>query len=362
MALPVYIKTVWVNDVAPPRNATNLNNQEDGIWAATNEVIVHGSRLDDLEAPIFTPYVPQVTPPAYVEGQTFYNSIIGTFDIQGKYPDVTLQAGREMHMEVLNNTASPIPNGYACTQSGVTGGQPTVKLAIADSFDNARVLGVATHEIGVGQTGIITTFGEVNGLNTLGVTTGVPLFLSATVAGTFVETPPDIITRLGGVFVADALNGKLFVYIINNKNLPSVVGGVQGQTAGNETYSLTTTSQDIINYETVKEIVVTADPLTGLITIPNDGEYRMHFTASISFTSTTSTRSIILEYYDVTGVDILYSHVKNIPRDATEDGLSFSWAIDKTAGDVSKIRIKSSVAMDVTFTDISFDLESVNIH
>ncbi len=318
------------------------------------------SKLDGTSGQTKMKFTPQVTPPAYAEGNTFYNDTIGTLDVQGKYSDVTLQVGREMHMEVLNNTASPIPNGYACTQSGVTAGQPTVKLAIADSFDNARIMGIATHEIGIGETGILTTFGEVNGLNTLGVTTGVPLYLSSTVAGTFVETPPDIISRVGGVFVADEFNGKLFAFIINNKNLPSVVGGLQGQTT--PLYPLTTTSQDIINYVTTKEIVVTVDALTGEITVPNDGEYRMHFTASISFPSTTSTRSITIEWYDVTNTTILYSHVKNIPRDATEDGLSFSWAEELPASDVGKMRIKANTAMNITFTDISFDIESVNIH
>ncbi len=305
-------------------------------------------------------FTPQVTPPTYAEGNTFYNDTIGTFDVQGKYSDVTLQTGREMHMEVLNNTIAVITNGSACTQSGVSDDIATVKLAQADTFDNARMMGVATHDIGIGERGILTTFGEVNGINTLGVTTGVPLYLSDTVAGTFVETPPNIISRVGGVFVADEFNGKLFVFIINNKNLPSVVGGLQGQTT--PLHSLTTTAQDIDNYVTTKEIVVTVDPITGLITVPNDGEYRMHFTASISFPSTTSTRSITLEWYDVTGTIILYSHVKNIPRDATEDGLSFSWAVEMLADDVSKMRIKASTAMDVTFTNISFDIESVNIH
>ena len=96
--------------------------------------------------------------------------------MQGKYPGVTLQVGREQHMEVVNDTVDVIPNGSVVTQAGVVSGVPSIKLAIADTFDNARILGVATHAIGIGETGIITTFGEVNGLNSLGVTTGVPLF------------------------------------------------------------------------------------------------------------------------------------------------------------------------------------------
>ena len=348
-------------------NSGEVNTIFLGGTASTDKLIKKSeldasyTKLDGTNTPTKVLFDPQATAPDYAKATIFYNDTVGTLDVQGAYSDVTLQVGREMHMEVLNNTIAAIPNGYATTQSGVTDGQPTVKLAIADTFDNARILGIATHEIGIGETGIITTFGEVNGINTLGVTTGVPLFLSDTVAGTFVETPPNIITRIGGVFVADEFNGKLFVYIINNKNLPSVFGGMQGITAGNETYSLTTTAQDIINYDTIKEVVVTADPLTGILTIPNDGEYRMHLTAPISFTSTTSTRSITIEFYEIGTSTIHYSHVKNIPRDATDDSISFSWAVDELANNQHKMRIKSNTTMDVTFNYISFDIESVNI-
>jgi len=352
---------VNLNTINIVTNASNISSNDTDIAALNGRVTTNEADIIVLENPDSTKYTPQITAPTYVEGQTFYNDVTGTFDVQGKYPDVTLQVGREEHMEVLNNTGAIITNGLAVAQSGVLAGQPTIKLAIANTFDNARILGITTHDIGIGETGIITTFGEVSGLNSLGVTTGVPLFLSDTIPGTFVETAPSIISRVGGMIVADALNGKLFVYIINNKNLPSVFGGMQGQTIGNETYNVTTTAQDLINFEEIREVVITVDELIGQITVPNDGEYRMHFTASIAFLSTTSTRSITIEFYDVTNTLIHYSHVKNIPRDATEDGLSFSWGVEKVANDVSKMRIKSSVAMDITFTDISFDIESINI-
>ena len=317
--------------------------------------------LSGNSAIIKTKFTPQSTPPSHTEGQVFYNDGIGTLDVQGKYSDVTLQLGREQHMEVLNNTEAIITNGSIVAQTGVSEDRPQIKLAIADTFDNARILGVATHDIGIGETGIITTFGEINELNTLGITTGVPMYLSDTVAGTFVETPPAIISRVGGVIVADENNGKLFVYIINNKNLPSVFGGLRGQTTDNETYSLTTTAQDIINYDETREVVTTVDALTGKITFPNDGEYRMHFTAAMSFTSVTSTRSVTLEFYDETESAIHFSYVKNIPRDATEDSLSFSFPISELVDDVNKMRIKASTTMDVTFVDIAFNIESINI-
>ena len=318
MALVAYNPIVYVNDQAPPQDDINLNLNENGLKAVTDEAILHAQKIADLEAPIFTPYVPQATAPVYVDGQVYYDDPSGTFAVQGKYPDVTLNMGREMHMEVINNTVDIIPNGYACRHSGTSNGIPEVELAIATSFDNARIMGVATHAIGVGEKGIITTFGEVHDVDTSLITPGVPLYLSDTIAGTWTETAPTIVSRVGGALTSTA-DGTLFVFIINNSNIPTIFGGMQGQTAGNETYSVTTTAQDIINYNTEKEVVVAVDALTGQITLPNIGAYRANFTASISFSSLSSTRSVTLELYDVTNTAIIYSYPKNIPRDARSE-------------------------------------------
>lgn len=313
----------------------------------------------DMRDIISAVFAKVTTAPTYAEGDSYYHD--GVLNVMGESSDVILKVGREMQMIVENNSGAAIPKGRAVRQVNVVAGKIQITLAKADTFDNARILGITTHEIADTQSGVLTTFGEIINLDTAGISEGVPLYLSDTVAGTFTETAPAIISRVGGVTVADAVTGKLFVYIINNKNLPSVFGGMQGQTAGDETYSLTTSAQDIINYETEKEVVVTANPLTGEIALPNDGDYRMHFTAAISFTSVSSTRSVTLELYDVTGAEIHFPYVKNIPRDATEDSLSFSWAMDEVAGRVHKMRIKASTAMDVTFDAISFDIESISI-
>ena len=236
-------------ELATVLNSGGINSIFLGGTASTDKVKTETelnatyTKLDGTSGQTKMKYTPQVTAPTYAEGNVFYSDDTGTLDVQGAYSDVTLQIGREEHLEVTNTTAGVISNGQAVTQSGVLDGRPTVKLAIADTFDNARIIGVATHEIGIGATGLVTTFGTVGGLNSLGVTTGVPLYLSDTVPGALVETPPNIISRIGGMMVADALDGKLFVLIINNKNLPSVFGGMQGITAGNKTRSEEHTSE-----------------------------------------------------------------------------------------------------------------------
>lgn len=349
-------------------NSGDITGWNKGGTASTNAVLNKGENdaiYQDLageNAIVKTKFTPQGTPPAHIEGQQYYDTTRQSMIIQGPYDDVEVRIGHGMHTHIINESGAIIEKGMACRHDGVTvGGKVRVVKAIANSFVNARLFGVAAADIGIGEEGAITTFGEIEVLDTSSVTAGVPVYLSDTVAGTWIETAPDIVTQVGGVTVSDATDGVLFVSIINNDNIPTVFGGLQGQTLGNESYSLTTTAQDIINYETEESVVVGLDALTGQIALPNDGEYRMHFAAAMTFTSSTSTRSVTLEFYDVTNTLIHFSYVKNIPRDATQDSLSFSWPIAESADNVHKMRIKASTAMTITFDEISFDMQSVNI-
>lgn len=316
-----------------------------------------------VNAIVKTKYTPQSTPPSHLEGQMFYDETSETMRIQGPFSGVSVALGHGMHIHVENNSGALIEKGMAVRQSGVVDGKVQIVKALADTFLHARMFGVVSADIADGTEGAVTTFGEITDLDTSALPTGVPLYLSDTVAGTYTSTAPDIISRVGGALTAVA-SGVLFVSIINNKNTPAVFGGMQGQVdngLGVGVYDLTTTAQDIGDYDTSSTVVVTVDKSTGEITLPNDGGYRMHFTAAISFSSISSTRSITVELYDVTGTTIHFSYVKNIPRDATEDSLSFSWPIDEITDNVHKMRIKASTTMTVTFDDVSFDIESISI-
>ena len=306
-------------------------------------------------------YTPLVIAPTYAKSNMYYDDNIGTISIQGEYSDVTLDMGQEMHMRVVNNTGVTITNGQACRHGGVSGGIPQAVPALADSFDDARLLGIATHDILTGQEGILTTFGIVNGLDTSTTTVGVPLYLSDTVAGAWVETPPAIATQIGGALTQDAATGQIFINIENNKNIPTVFAGVQAQTVGNETYSVTAVAQDLNDYLTSNTHVMVVDKPTGVVTISNTGNYRMNLTADISFITSTSTRTVYLEFYDVTNATVIFTYTKNIPRDSVESGFSFNFPFNDVLDTEYKIRIRSSTNIDVTFDDISFDIQSITI-
>lgn len=354
-----YTKTTYVNGQAPALNDTNLNNNEDQTYDLTVDSLNHESRIGDLEAPDTTKYTPQATAPTHQEGQTYYDSVKKTQVIQGPFSGADVRPGHMTHTHVINNSGAIIEKGMAVRHDGVdVNGNVKIVKAIATSFVNARVFGVAQHDIADNAEGAIITGGEIDDVDTSGVTAGVPLYLSDTVAGTWTTTAPTIVTQVGGAKTS-AVSGTLFVLLINNTNLPTIYGGLQSKTT--PLMSLTTTAADITGYVTATEAVVTVDTTTGVITLPNAGAYRLNFTAALSFTSTTTTRSVTFEVYDVTGTSIAYSYVKNIPRDATQDGVSFSFPETAVVNNQIKMRVKSSVAMDITFDTIVFDVESVNI-
>lgn len=357
--IKTYVPTVWVNGTAPARNATNLNKQETGIKNVTDGYNAHDLRLDDLESPVSTTFTPQATPPAYAEGKVYYDSVLKTFVAFGPFSSAPVKVGHDMHVHVINNSGALIEKGMAVRHNGVdANGIVQIEKAIATSFVNARIFGVTQHDIADAAEGAIVTFGEISSVDTSGVTAGVPLYLSDTTAGTWTTTPPSIVSQVGGA-TTSAASGKLFVSIINNTTFPSIYGGLKNLTT--PAVSVTTTSADITGYVTTTSSVVTVNATTGVITLPYAGAYRSNFVADISFTSATTTRSVTFEIYDVTGTAIAYSYTKNIPRDATRDGLSFSFPQTAVVNNEVKMMIKASESLTITFNSIIFDIESVSI-
>jgi len=329
--------------------------------AITARVDVNETDIAALQAPDYIDMNLLETSPTHNEGRFYYNNVTDTFNLQGPYAGIEVSPGHGSHIHIINNTGSTIEAGMVVRPAGIAGGVLQVTKAIATSFDNARIIGVAIIDIPDGEESAVATGGILTGLNTNGLATGTPMYLSDTVAGTLTDVPPAIRTVVGGVIVADAIDGILNVLITNNKNVPTIYGGLQGQTSGNDTYALTSSAIDIDDFELSTEVVVATDKATGVITLPNDGHYRVNFTSNISFTSSSSTRTVSIELYDATTLAVHYTCDKNVPRDATADSFNFTFPINENAGNQHKMRIRSVPDMDVTFESIVFDIQSINI-
>lgn len=331
------------------------------IGTNVTSIASNAGRITTLEAtPAYSDLLPQASAPTYSAGRFYYNSTTGTFDIMGPFPGIVTSPGHGENLHVINNSGATIEAGMAVRVQGVAGGIPQIVKAQADSFTNAIVAGVTSIAVADGAQTAIATSGVI-GFDTSLLAAGGPYYLSAGVPGTYTKTPPAILTEVGGVLVSDAVSGKFRVDIGTNKSTPTVLGALQGQTAGNDTYTLTTLAQNVNDYLLSFNVVTLADVTTGVITLPTTGKYRATFTAALAFPSLASTRSITAELYDVTHGTIKYSYVKNVPKDAVEDSFSFSLPISEVADNQYVMRIKASAAMSMTFNSVSFDIESISI-
>jgi hypothetical protein len=159
-----------------------------------------------------------------------WNDSDGTVDLGLKGGNVTLQIGQEQVLRVVNKTGSNLLESQykvvrirTQAEGGAAGQRLAIKLAQADTKANhSGILGVVTEDIDNNQEGFITSFGNINKINTTGSLQGETwldgdnLWLSDTVAGGLTNVEP--IThpvRIGYVLYAHAVNGKIFISLEN---------------------------------------------------------------------------------------------------------------------------------------------------
>lgn len=171
----------------------------------------------------------------------------GTLQFGLKGGNVNLQVGQELVALCYNDSGTNLVDGQIVYISGAHGNRVAVKLARADSeTTSAGTLGMVTEPIAAGAQGFITLMGTVNKLNTNGLTAGHLLYLSATTAGAYTETPPAAPNHkvtIGYVERVSSTVGSIYVKVDNgyelnelhNVEITSPTGGnllVYDQTGG----------------------------------------------------------------------------------------------------------------------------------
>lgn len=315
----------------------------------------------EVESIIFNP---DTDAPAHSEGQLAYDNASKTHTSHNDITDTTLNIGKEQRMRVINLSGADIINGKAVRHNGVdpTTKLPKIELAIANSIINATVLGIATHDIIDGEEGELATFGQASDLDTSLIPTGVPLYLSDTSPGDYQAAPPSIVTQIGGLLVSDAVNGVLEVVINNVISLPILFGILEDIP---DTYNLTSSYQDLLNYQIEDSVFLNTDKANGTIEAPNNGRYRVTFNATMTVPPSTSVvRTITFQVWDDTNSIELRSYAIPIPKDTAE--ISRSMALPVAIVGVAPIdvimRIKSDIAITgVDFGDITYDIQSISI-
>lgn len=138
--------------------------------------------------------------------------------------NVSLQIGQENYIFVKNNTGVGINNGQVVYINGADGNRPTIKLARASSSDSGivgSIIGIVTEDISNGETGFVTSFGLVKGLN-ITDPAGTALYVSTTTSGdtqTTKPSPPDHAIKIGVIAKTDGIDGRVLVSVTNETDL-----------------------------------------------------------------------------------------------------------------------------------------------
>ncbi len=301
-------------------------------------------------------------PPAHQEGRIFYDTESKSLCVYSDIPGVTLNIGQEQHIRVVNKTGSTITNGSAVRQSGVdlSTQLPMIANGMADLYDGARILGIATDDILADATGIVTTFGTVSDLDTSGLVAGDMLYLSESTPGGWVTEAPTLATGLGIVVIADGSIGRVFVKVDNHISLPTAVGYLMDGTITGTT--INATPRSIENYSLKGSALMSVDDAAGAIWIPTTGIYKISISLGLSFDAIgNSEEQLILRITGSVGGDV------DIPFAAPRNsGMASVYpTINATATQMNSIRLQMLSATNtfdnVAIEFISFTVESIHI-
>lgn len=123
--------------------------------------------------------------------------------------------GKETFFTAKNLSGTSISNGKAVYAIGSTGANATIGLATTSDGDIAqRPIGIATMDIPANGFGDVTTFGEVNDINTSGLTEGALVYLGLNGNLTSVEpVAPTPKISLGLCIRSHLTQGRIAVYV-----------------------------------------------------------------------------------------------------------------------------------------------------
>jgi len=126
--------------------------------------------------------------------------------------DVVQQIGEEIYARATNSSGVAIANGAAVALDPAG---PGFQNHIADgSLPIIYTIGLATQAIDAGDTGRVTFWGQVRGVNTAAFSVGDILYVSPSTLGGLTNvrpTSPDFVIPMGVVVVAHATLGQIYV-------------------------------------------------------------------------------------------------------------------------------------------------------
>jgi hypothetical protein len=171
--------------------------------------------------------------------------------------NIPLEIGLQTNVHVKNTTGSTIGKGTAVYVYSADSGMPLVAEARADSDDQIyRLVGITNESIANNSVGYVTYDGIVSNIDTSAFAVGDELYVSSTVAGDLVSTPPSTpnnVRVVGYVLTSNATTGRIFVRVGQSSSYDRTLTLTANTPALNltGTPSASATTQGLINIGTL---------------------------------------------------------------------------------------------------------------
>lgn len=201
-------------DVSGPASATdNAITRFDGLTGK----LVQNSTITVSDVGIVT-LPSQGSPPATADGQLFYDATTRTLNFDNDDLNVRMPIGRQVWVEVHNDSAFVLTKGMVVHIDGAQVGSPflpTVEPSLANNEFTNQSIGLVLETIPIGQNGFVLTSGLMTGVNTSGLIASRYVYVSTTTPGAFtasVPHAPNFETIVGVASRIDALDGSILVF------------------------------------------------------------------------------------------------------------------------------------------------------
>ena len=239
-------------------------------------------------------------------GELSYNTAEDTVNLTHLH-GVVQQIGFETYMRVTNDTGVTIPNGTVVGFAGVNGEIKVSPYIANGTVPELYFVGVTTFDMLDGESGPVTIYGKVRGMNTTGASVsqtwavGDILYASATTAGRFTKvrpTAPNVVISVAAVIKVGTTDGEIMVrptiplgldYGTFSSNVDQTLGAINTGTA--ITYSTTEISNG-----------VSIGSPTSRLVVAEAGFYQV--SASIQLTSSSASAKNVYFWLDKNGTAV----------------------------------------------------------
>lgn len=232
---------------------------------------------DNIVGPDSIQFDTGIGTPSHSEGLIFWDQTNKALAVYNEEADITEQTNREFLVKVYNDSGAQIDNGEVVYIDGANGNNPTIELADTTTFDQSRIIGMATHNIAYESTGYVTSSGRVNDIDTDSFSPGDVVYLDPTTPGGLIDTRPmdgNFPVRVGIIITSDPSTGNILIVpnasqytaeTVQITGWPSFQDATLAFTDGSRTLDLTAAAstyrfyQDGIKYSKASDSIVIAD-------------------------------------------------------------------------------------------------------